>query len=99
MANALYEIYTLLAKEQVIENDSQLSGFRSMARNLIAMSADDIAREGGLPLVYSNVIDYSQLIEENAPAFRELMLGLGDVMSEQDLVLLNGESASLRQFV
>lgn len=70
-----------------------------MARNLIAMSADDIARYGGLALVYANVIDYSQLDDDNAMAYRELMLGLGDICREQGIVLLTGESAKLSQFV
>lgn len=54
-----------------------------MARNLIAMSADDIARHGGISLVYSNVIDYSKLTDDEAIAYQELMLGLGDVLKEQ----------------
>lgn len=70
-----------------------------MARNLIAMSADDIARHGGISLVYSNVIDYSKLTDDEAIAYQELMLGLGDVLREQGIVLLTGESAGLRQFV
>ncbi len=38
-----------------------MENYRTMARDLIAMSADDIARWGGLPLVYANVVDYNNL--------------------------------------
>ncbi len=63
------------------------------------MSADDIVRYGGLPLIFANVIDYSKLDEDNAMAYRELMLGLGDICREQGIVILTGESAQLGQFV
>ena len=99
MANALYSLYNILDK---IENKywpKLTSWFRNMARNLIAMSADDIARHGGISLVYSNVIDHSRLTDDEAIAYQELMLGLGDVLREQWIVLLTGESAGLRQFV
>jgi len=32
--------------------------------------------------VYSNVIDYSKLDDSNAVAYRELMLGLGDILKK-----------------
>lgn len=35
--------------------------YKTMARNLIAMSADDVSAGGDLPLVYMNVIDYKRL--------------------------------------
>jgi phosphoribosylaminoimidazole (AIR) synthetase len=99
MANALYSLYKLLADVENKYWEKLTSGFRMMARNLIAMSADDIARHGGISLVYSNVIDYSRLSDDEAIAYQELMLGLGDVLKEQGIVLLSGESAWLRQFV
>lgn len=73
MANASYNLVNQIGGKW---EGIHLSGFRNMARNLIAMSADDIVRHGGIPLVYSNVIDYSKLDDENAIAYRELMLGL-----------------------
>lgn len=99
MANALYSLYKILANVENKYGGQLTSGFRMMARNLIAMSADDIARHGGISLVYSNVIDYSKLSDDEAIAYQELMLGLGDVLRKQGIVLLSGESAGLRQFV
>jgi phosphoribosylaminoimidazole (AIR) synthetase len=67
-----------------------------MARNLIAMSADDVAAGGDLPLVYMNVIDYKQLESpEQKLAYAKLFEGLAVVAKEQDFVLLTGESAGL----
>ena len=83
MANALYSLYKILDTVEHKYGNKITSGFRMMARNLIAMSADDIARHGGISLVYSNVIDYSKLTDDEAIAYQELMLGLGDVLKEQ----------------
>jgi phosphoribosylformylglycinamidine cyclo-ligase len=70
--------------------------YRSIARDLVAMSADDIARFGGLPLVYANVVDYNNLGGHNEKmAYAKLFEGLAEVASEQDVVLLTGESAGL----
>ena len=43
MANAIYSLVKIIEEKHSNEN---LSGFRNMARNLIAMSADDIVRHG-----------------------------------------------------
>ena len=95
LANALYNLVSKIEWK----HGRHISGFRQMARNLIAMSADDIARYGWLPLVYANVIDYSKLTDENATAYMELMLGLWDILKELGIVLFWGESAAMRQFV
>lgn len=95
LANALYSLVSQIEWK----HGRHVSGFRQMAANLIAMSADDIARFGGLPLVYANVIDYSKLTDENAVAYRELMLGLWDIMKKIGLVGIGWESAKLAQFI
>ncbi len=95
LANALY---TLISQIEW-KHGRHIAWFREMAKNLIAMSADDIARYGWLPLLYSNVIDYSKLDDSNAVAYRELMLGLGDILKKLWIVLMTGESAKLSQFV
>lgn len=73
-----------------------LRRYHEIARDLVAMSADDLARWGGLPLVYSNVVDYNNLKSaEQTRAYAELFQGLAAVAGEQGIVLITGESAGL----
>lgn len=78
---------------------------RRASRCLIAMTAGDISRDGGLPLVFFNVLD-AKTLGKSGPeatereratnrAFRELILGLGEVCAEQGYVALKGETAEL----
>lgn len=84
---------------KVVLADS-MEHYRTMAMDLIAMAADDIARWGGVPLVYSNVVDYNNLDgERQMRAYTELFEGLASVAAEQDIVLITGESAGLRACV
>ena len=72
--------------------------FRESARNVVAMVGGDITRWGGVRLVFSNVLDTSTLGEENDPrnnSFKDLLRGLFEVAFEQELVVLNGETAEL----
>lgn len=72
---------------------------RSSAKDLLAMCCGDITRYGGLPLVFTNILDVRTL---NSPddetafeAFTELMAGLGEAATEQKLVIFGGETAEL----
>jgi len=68
------------------------------AINLIAMTADDIACWGGLPTVFSNVLDAKSVGNPGTRqfmAYQKMMTGLGKVAKKQKLVLLNGETAEL----
>lgn len=78
---------------------------RRAARCLIAMTAGDISRDGGLPLVFFNVLDAktlgksgegaSERERQTNQAFREVIVGLGEVCSEEGYVALKGETAEL----
>ena len=71
---------------------------RVAARNVFAMTGGDITKWGGKRTVFTSVLDTSSLGKEGDEvnlAFRELMLGLYDVALEQELVVLNGETAEL----
>ena len=66
-----------------------LRQYNTMAYNLIAMSADDVAAGGDLPLVYSNVLDYSRLqTDEQKTAYAKLFEGLGKAAKENEFVVL-----------
>lgn len=68
------------------------------ASNVIAMTAMDITRYGGLPLVFMNIFDVHTLGELNSKTYRmcqEAMFGLQAVANKNDYVLLGGETAEL----
>jgi phosphoribosylaminoimidazole (AIR) synthetase len=72
--------------------------YETAAGNLIAMTAMDITRYGGLPLVFFNILDAKTLGEKNSStlnAFKKMMVGLASIANEQGYVVLNGETAEL----
>lgn len=71
---------------------------RHACKDLIAMTASDLTRWGGLPLVFVNVLDVNTLGEVSSDtniAFREMMSGLGEVAKAQNFVCFRGETAEL----
>lgn len=72
--------------------------YRQAARDLLAMSGTDLTREGGIGLVFNNVLDVSTLGDPGTPthqAFIELVDGLGEAAAELSVVLFRGETAEL----
>jgi len=72
--------------------------FQSAASNLLAMTAMDITRWGGLPLIFLNILDVRSLGEadsETRQAAKDLMIGLGQEAKWNKFVLLGGETAEL----
>ncbi|MFA5993427.1 MAG: AIR synthase-related protein [Parcubacteria group bacterium] len=68
------------------------------ASNVIAMTAMDITRWGGLPLVFMNIFDartFGEIDSETFKLCQEVMDGLKDIAHEHKYVLFNGESAEL----
>lgn len=72
--------------------------FGDIGYDLIAMTADDIARYGGLPYGLINVLDVASLGEKgdatNSAAI-ELIEGLGRAAKKANIVILQGETAEL----
>lgn len=71
---------------------------RSTAANVIAMTAMDITRWGGLPLMFMNTLDTHSMGEPGSEKFKrhqDLMYGLKDIADEQGYVLYTGETAEL----
>ncbi len=87
---------------KVIVVDAAVS-HRQSCRDLIAMTAGDITRFGGIPLVFANVLDVSTLGKSKGNAaeqltntrLRELIEGMGEACKEQKLVAYKGETAEL----
>lgn len=72
------------------------------AHNVTTMTAMDITRWGGLPLVFMNTFDVQTLGEVDSETFQlcqEVMEGLRDVAHGHKYVLFSGETAELGQCV
>lgn len=76
--------------------------FQDAASNLVAMTAMDITRWGGLPLVFLNILDVASLGEVGSKRFeqcQDLMYGLWNIAKAQGYVMLTGETAELGKCV
>ncbi|MDH5442491.1 MAG: AIR synthase-related protein [Candidatus Nomurabacteria bacterium] len=82
---------------KVIIIDSAES-YRNAYQDVYAMTAGDITRYGGLPVIFSSVLDVNTLGEPGSETynnFAEMIRGLGDLAKEQKIVVLKGETAEL----
>ena len=72
--------------------------YSTASRNLLAMTAGDITRYGGLPLVFLNILEVKSLGKPRSSAFghfKRLMLGLAGEAKKEGYVLLGGETAEM----
>lgn len=68
------------------------------AYDIIAMTASDITRFGGIPLVFLNVFDTSSIGntgDEVSKTYKSAIAGLGDVAKKEKIVILKGETAQM----
>src|SRR3989344_2942172 len=68
------------------------------AYDLIAATASDITRFGGIPLVFLNVFDTTSIGNEGDEVnktYKSAISGLGKVAKEEEVVLLKGETAQM----
>lgn len=68
------------------------------AYDIIAMTASDITRFGGIPLVFLNVFDTTSIGNEGdevSKAYKSAIEGLGRVAGEEKIVILKGETAQM----
>lgn len=74
-------------------------GYKNAACDLIAMTAGDITRSGGLPVVFSNVLDVSSLGENDESAaflaVQSMIDGLVESANRLHLACIKGETAEL----
>lgn len=72
--------------------------YEQAAYDLLAMTSMDLTRNGGIGLVFNNVLDVSKLDEPGTcthQAFIQLIDGLGEAARELNLVCSRGETAEL----
>jgi phosphoribosylformylglycinamidine cyclo-ligase len=78
-------------------------GYKNAARDIVAMTAGDITRSGGCPVIFSNVLDVSSLGENDASetfkAAQLLFDGLVEVANALEFNCIKGETAELSSFV
>ena len=68
------------------------------AYDLIAMTASDITRFGGIPLVFVNVFDTASIGNKGdkiSKTYKSAIAGLGKVAKKEKIVLLKGETAQM----
>ncbi|MDR3642188.1 MAG: AIR synthase-related protein [Candidatus Doudnabacteria bacterium] len=68
------------------------------AYDIIAMTASDITRFGGIPLVFINVLDLVSVGEagdEVSETYKSALRGLGEVAKQSKIVVLKGETAQM----
>ncbi len=68
------------------------------AYDLLAMTASDITRYGGIPLVFVNILDTSSVGTEGdeiSNTYKSALAGLGDAAKKEKIVLLKGETAQM----
>ncbi len=66
--------------------------------DLVAMTATDITRYGGLPLVLINILDLVSVGNEGDEVnttYKKLLTGLGKAAKESNIVVLKGETAQM----
>ncbi len=78
---------------------SDAAGFHfASGKDVLAMTAGDITRWGGIPLVFCNVLDVctlGQAGDQTNQAFRQLINGLMVACGNNQMVMLCGETAEL----
>ncbi|MDP2641694.1 MAG: AIR synthase-related protein [bacterium] len=68
------------------------------AYDIVAMTASDITRFGGLPLVFINVLDTVSVGEagdEVSETYKKVLRGLGEVAKKGKFIILKGETAQM----
>lgn len=68
------------------------------AYDLIAMTASDITRFGGIPLIFINVFDTTSVGnvgDKVSKTYKSAIAGLGDVAKKEKIVVLKGETAQM----
>lgn len=73
--------------------------FRGLGWEIITMTADDLARSGGLPAIISNEINTKGITEGNIALFESMMEGYGEALKQSNLVNITGETAIMQNSV
>jgi phosphoribosylaminoimidazole (AIR) synthetase len=81
-------------KPILYESLADEGGFENAAHDIVAMTADDIARYGWLATVFTSILD-TQKISWREEEYKNMLLELSRVAKKQNFVILNWETAEL----
>lgn len=73
--------------------------FEHLGHEVIAMTADDLARSGALPVQFANQVDARLITSENIHLFEALMRGLESGLEHAHLVCTTGETAIMKRSI
>jgi phosphoribosylaminoimidazole (AIR) synthetase len=73
--------------------------FFGLGWEIIAMSADDVARKGGKAVVMSNDLNVRKITAKNYPLVEALFYGYGQALKESDQVNITGEIAVMKHSI
>lgn len=73
--------------------------FRRLPWEIIVMSADDIARNGGLPVWMANDLNVKRITRKNVQLVKELAAGYQDALGKAELANLTGEIAIMKHSI
>ena len=81
------QFFTLLGNEQA---------FEGLGWEIIAMTADDLARRGAYPAIIDNEVNVKRLTKGNFRFFAAMMNGYGVALKQARLVNITGETAVMK---
>jgi len=84
------QFFTLLGEAEV---------FYNLGWEIIAMTADDFARSGRLPVVIDNEVNAKRITEKNFHLFEATMHGYSDALKKARLVNITGETAIMKHSI
>lgn len=73
--------------------------FLGLGWEIIAMTADDFARSGRLPVIIDNEINAQRITDKNFHLFQAMIEGYGDALSQAGLVNITGEVAIMKHSI
>jgi phosphoribosylaminoimidazole (AIR) synthetase len=84
------QFFTLIGTREV---------FHNLGWEIIAMTADDFARSGRLPIIICNELQAKRITERNFHLVEELFTGYGQALKESNLVNITGEIAIMKHSI
>lgn len=81
------------------EVSERMEDYRTIGRDLVAMSCDDAVIRGGQPFAITDILDANTLEGVPEKTVRELAEGLRDGAQAADVAVLTGEAADLGKLV
>ena len=86
-------------KPQFFSIIAEDENIRKLFWELIAMTADDIARSGAFPCAMINQVDFLGVTDKNFHLVEAAFMGYGDALAKMGLVNITGETAIMKHSI